>query len=60
MFLKFSPKPLDYILVSFGVGFLSGASMVSLYYQNFYLAVITGLIAAGIITYCQEPRGLYK
>ena len=60
MSLKFSPKPLDYMLVSFGVGFLSGAFMVSLYYQNFSLAVITGLIAAGIITYCQELRGLYK
>lgn len=60
MSLKFSPKPLDYMLVSSGVGFLSGAFMVSLYYQNFYLAVIIGLIAAGIITYCQEPRGLYK
>lgn len=59
MVLKFSPKPF-YMLVSFWVGFLSGASLVSLYYQNFYLAVITGLIAAGIITYCQELRGLYK
>lgn len=60
MSLKFSPKPLDYMLISFGVGFLSGASMVFLYYQNFYPAVIIGLIAAGIITYRQESRGLYK
>lgn len=59
MSLKFSPKPF-YMLVSFGVGFLSGASMIFLYYQNFYPAVIIGLIAAGIITYHQEPRGLYK
>lgn len=53
MSLKFSPKP-------FYICFLTGASMIFLYYQNFYPAVIIGLIAAGIITYYQELRGLYK